>query len=153
MVAIILVGVVATVTVFSLWPLYQSYQFRLETTALYESLQELQLEAMTLDSDMYVRFTNKNGRWIAQSGGDEPIIKPQTIDLSHVKNLAPHQEIILYSNGTIEPKSVLELSYHDTHRWIDLRSGHLIQLHSSPPKDNGVERLIDLEKIKPRREK
>ncbi len=128
MVVIMLMGVVATTAVFGLWPFYQSYRFRLEVESLYGLLQELQIEALTLQSDMKVRFIEKNGKWSARSLSDEPILKSQTIDLSHIEKLSDHLEINIYSSGLIRPARVLKMSYKDEHRWIDFSGGHLIKL-------------------------
>lgn len=134
MVVIVLMGVVATTSIFGLWPFYQSYRFRLEVESFYGLLQELQIEALTLQSDMKVRFVEKNGKWSAQSSSDEPILKSQTIDLSHVERLSGHPDIDIYSSGLIRPAMVLKMSYKDEHRWIDFSGGHLIKLLEKEPK-------------------
>lgn len=134
MVVIVLMGVLVSVTGFGLWPFYQSYQFRLEAESLYGLLQELQIEALTLQSDMKVRFTQENGRWSARSFSDEPILKSQTIDLSHIQILSAPREINIYSSGFIKPALVLKMSYKDEHRWIDFSGGHLIKLLEKEPQ-------------------
>lgn len=126
MVVISLVGLIASLSLFTIRPLYQSYRFRLEADALYELFQELQIEAMTLQSDIHVRFTQKKGAWEARSFSDEPILKSQVVDLSHIEELSPSMPITFYSNGVVRPKNIIKLSYGSECRWINLSGGHLI---------------------------
>lgn len=147
MIVIILMGVIGSVSAFSLWPFYQSYRFKLEVETLYELLQELQLEAMTLQSDMKVRFTQENSKLSARSLSDEPVLKSQIIDLSHVEELSDTSDITLYSNGLIEKPQIIKLSYKGEHRWIDLSGGHLIKLCETAPPSIAFEKL-DIKEIK-----
>jgi prepilin-type N-terminal cleavage/methylation domain-containing protein len=133
MIVIVLVGVVAGVCLFSLRPLYVSYRFRLEARALYELFQELQLEAMTLQSDIQVKFTDKKGKWVAQSLSEEPLLKPQTIDLSHIDQISNTSSMVVYSNGLVEPRGLLQLSNKEEHRCLDFRGGHLIKFWEKDP--------------------
>jgi len=148
MIVIVLVGVMAGVSAFSLWPFYQSYRFRSEAESLYELLQELQLEAMTLQSDMKVSFTQKNGKRIASSSTDEPVLKSQMIDLSHVEQLSHEAPITLYANGLVLPRSIIKLSYKNDHRWLDLRGGHLMKFCETEPSPEAYEILLDLKEVK-----
>src|SRR3569832_1329202 len=97
MVVLVLVGVIAGVTSFALHPLNQSFRFKLEVESLYELLQELQLDALTLGSDMKVGFTLKNGVRTARSGCEEIVIKPQTLDLSHIESMDSPPSLTIYS--------------------------------------------------------
>ena len=134
MIVLVLVGVIAGVSVFSLWPFLQSYRFRQEAEALYELFQELQLEAMALQSDMQVHLTKDSGTWKAISVSREPIIKSQTIDLSHVDRLDGEKEITFYASGLVHPRTLLKLSGSNDHRWLDLRRGHLMQFCEIEPQ-------------------
>ncbi|MGH2612734.1 MAG: prepilin-type N-terminal cleavage/methylation domain-containing protein [Rhabdochlamydiaceae bacterium] len=148
MIVVVLVGVIAGICVFSLRPFYQSYRFRLEVEMLYELLQELQLEAMTLQSDMKVSFTKKNNKWMAQSSSDEPILKFQIVDLSHIEQIDNVSPIILYSNGLIHPTNIIKLSNKNDHRWLDFSGRHLIKFWEIPPQPTVYEKLPDIKEIK-----
>ncbi len=151
MVTIVLVGVIATVSAFSLWPFYHSYRFRLEVENLYELMQELQLEAMTFQSDMAIRFTKENGRMIARSKSDETVLTSRTIDLSQVEKQSDTTDIILYSNGLLAMPRTLQFSHKNVHCWIDFRGGHLIKFYETPPpkEESGIaSENLDLNEIK-----
>ncbi|MBP7074690.1 MAG: type II secretion system protein [Rhabdochlamydiaceae bacterium] len=148
MIVLVLVGVLAGVSAFSLRPLYQSYRFRLEVEALYELLQELQIEALSLQSDMKVSFTKENGKLMAKSSCDETILKSQTLDLSHIEEMNPIDSITIYSNGLIRPLSHIKLSSKGDERWLDLKGGHLIKLLEKAPQETGPINLPDLNEIK-----
>jgi prepilin-type N-terminal cleavage/methylation domain-containing protein len=148
MIVLVLVGVLAGVSTFSLRPLYQSYRFGLEVEALYELLQELQIEALTLQSDMKVGFTKEKGKLIAKSSCDETILKSQTLDLSHIEQIDPIDVIFIYSNGLIRPTSLIKLSAKQNERWLDLRGGHLIKLLEKAPQETGPIKIPDLNEIK-----
>src|SRR5882672_5795219 len=106
MVVLILVSIVGGVSAYSLVPFYKTYRFRSEVNALYDLAQELQLEALSLQSDMKIRFTSKAGVWTACSLSDEHVLKSQTLTLSHVDKVDINTGLIItfYSNGLIEPK-------------------------------------------------
>lgn len=148
MIVLMLVGIIAGVTSFALRPLYQSYRFKLEVESLYELLQELQLEALTLGSDMKVSFTNDKGTRIARSFCEESVLKMQTLDLSHVESMDVISQIILYSNGRVTPPSLIKLSNKEEHRWIDLRGGHLIKLLDKEPQPSHSEKVSNINEIK-----
>jgi len=149
MIVIVLVGVIGGVAAFSLKPFYQSYRFRTEVDGLYEMFEELQLEALTLQSDITVSFTNTNGKLSAKSSSDETVLKPQTIDLSHVDKISDEvKQIIFYSNGLVEPSKIIKLSSHDEHRWIDFRGKHLIKFWQKEPPLEAAQKLPDLREIR-----
>ena len=133
MIVIALVTVIGTFTTFSLIPFYHSYRFRLEVESLFNALEELQIEALILQSDMRVEFIKKNGRWVAQTYSDEPILKSQLIDLSHVESIEAPPYVTFYANGLVQPSSLIKFCHKSNARWIDLRRGHLMKLCDTPP--------------------
>ncbi len=148
MIVLVLVGIIAGVSSFAIRPLYQSYRFKLEVESLYELLQELQLEALTLGSDMKVDFTNDKGTRTARCFCEETVLKSQTLDLSHIESMNSITYITLYSNGRVEPPTLIKLSSKGEHRWIDLRGGHLIRLLDKEPQPPLTERVSDIHEFK-----
>jgi type II secretory pathway pseudopilin PulG len=138
MVVLILISIVAGVSTSSLIPFYRTYRFRTEVNSLYDLAQELQLEALTLQSDMKINFTKKNGKWMAKSLTDEVILKSQTIDLSHVDNLYPDESLTLtfYSNGLVEPRTVVSLHHKNEKRGLDLTQSPLIKFWVGSPQQS-----------------
>lgn len=129
MVVLILVSIVAGVSVYSLIPFYKAYRFRAEVNTLYDLAQELQLEALSLQSDMKIRFTKEKGKWIAQSESAELLLKPQRIELSHVEQITMNSSTItFYSNGLIEPRQIVSLQHVGEKRGLDLRQPPLMKL-------------------------
>lgn len=154
MVVLLLVSVVAGVSAFALLPFYRTHRFRTEVESLYELVRELQLEAMALQSDMEICFKKEAGKWRATSKTDETILKPQTIELSHIDQITPSlSTIIIYSNGQLQPKTIISFTYRDETRGLDLTQPPLIQLWiGSPPKSPDLE-IPNLDKIKSELEK
>lgn len=148
MIVLVLVGIIAGVTSFALQPLYRSYRFKLEVESLYELLQELQIEALTLGSDMKVSFTKDKDTRIARSFCEETVLKAQTLDLSHIESMDSMNEIVLYSNGRVSPPSLIKLSNKGEHRWIDLRGGHLIKLLDKEPQPALPEKVSNINEVK-----
>jgi len=139
MVVLILISIVAGGSIYSLIPFYKTYRFRAEVTALYDLAQELQLEALTLQSDMQIRFTKEKGKWVAKSESEEKTLKPQIVDLSHVEQVEGTLSITFYSNGLIEPKKSICLGRGDEKRGLDLREPPLIRLWIGSPQK--IERI------------
>ncbi len=136
-IVLLLVSLIGGVTTFSVKPLYQMYRFRMEVEALYDLMQELQLEALTLQSDMKIVVRRQQGKWVAQSFTDEPILKSQLVPLSHVDQISCKHEpltITLYSNGLIQPAMALKLSHDSQHRWLDFRYPPLIKFCEKAPQ-------------------
>ena len=148
MIVIVLVGIFSSVAAFAIKPLYLSYRFRVEVESLYDLLQEIQLEALTLQSDMHVSFTRKNEKWIACSRSDESIIKPQTIDLSHVETIEEGKQITFFSNGLIDPPISIKFSNNKDERWIDFTSRHLIKFWETKPNPSPLESEPNILNIK-----
>ena len=135
MIVVILVALIGGGTLFSLKSFYQTYRFRLEVDTLYELMQELQLEALTLQSDMTIRLIKEKGKWVAQTFTDESVLKPQTIHLPHIETITcPSLTITLYSNGLIEPSDVVTFSYQNEKRGLDLRFAPLIKFWENEPQ-------------------
>lgn len=150
MIVIVLVGIFSGVAAFAIKPLYHSYRFRVEVESLYDLLQEIQLEALTLQSDMYVSFTKENGKWLAISRSDESIIKPQKIDLSHVEIIEDGKQITFFSNGLIDPPIKIKFSNQKDERWIDFTSKHLIKFWEIEPKPSPLEiepNILNIKKL------
>ncbi len=148
MIVIVLVGIFSGVAAFAVKPLYHSYRFRTEVESLYDLLQEIQLEALTLQSDMRVSFTQKNGKWFASSSSDESVIKPQKIDLSHVEMIEEGKQVTFFSNGLIDPPIKIKFSNKNDVRWIDFTSRHLIKFWEIEPKPTPLESEPNIINIK-----
>ena len=127
---------------------FSSDPFINPTDSIYELIQELQIEALSLESDMKISFTKKHGKLMAKSSSDEIILKSQTLDLSHIEQMDSIDSITIYSNGLIHPLSLIKLSSKGEERWLDLRGGHLIKLLEKAPQKVGYNDIPDLMKLK-----
>lgn len=150
MVALLLVSIVAGVSAFSILPLYRSYRFRLAVESVYELARELQLEAMTLQSDMKMRLTKEGGHWKAISITTETVLKPQTIDLSHVDQVEKRAPLTItfYSSGQVFPKEIVTFVYHGEKRGLDFTRPPLIKLWIGSPQRVNDPVIPDLDQIK-----
>jgi hypothetical protein len=141
MIVMVLVSLVAGITVYSIIPLYRTFCFQTEVSTVYDLMQELQLEALTLQSDMQLTFTKKKGKWSATTLSEETVLRSQHVDLSHIAQIHLDQKqqdrpftLIFYSNGLVKPPAVMLLSNPHEKRWIDFAHPPLLKLHRELPK-------------------
>jgi len=128
-IVLLLISTIAGVSSCLLIPFYRSYQFQAEVEAVYALAGELQIEALTLQSDMQLLVKQEKGQWVVRSHSEEVALKPQRIELSHVETVAGGEEsIVFYANGQIEPKKVLTFQRGVERRGVDFRRPLLIKL-------------------------
>ncbi len=139
-VVIALVGVTATVGVKAITSLLDQHHFQREVDQFKSLLQELQIEALTLGSDMELQM-EKDDHWKAIFKSREKILQSETIDLKHVRNLflnhriANRFTITIFSTGRISPEQLIELRGNKSSLWVDLREPIQIKFTTVKPGD------------------
>lgn len=137
-ITIILVGIIGTWGFGSLQTLLSKHRYRAETEQVKSFLQELQLEALVLRSDIEVHFV-KQDHWSVSSKSDESILRSETIPLKQIRSLllngqtVDHLTLMIFSTGRITPSSLIELKGKDASLWIDLREPIQLKFTTSQP--------------------
>jgi prepilin-type N-terminal cleavage/methylation domain-containing protein len=110
-ITILLVGIMGTVATFSIHDLLTTHNSAAAIDQFKNLLDELQIEALALGSDMQLVITKKNGHWIACSHTSEKVLRNRTIPLKGVQNITftPPKPLVfdIYSTGRISPAGVL----------------------------------------------
>lgn len=112
-IVILLVGLMAGVATFSTADLLRKQSSTAAIDQFKELLEELQIEALALRSDIEVILYKDKKGWKARSKTSEKILRNRTIDLKGVKqvvfNQIPQDRFILdiYSTGRLSPAGIL----------------------------------------------
>jgi Tfp pilus assembly protein FimT len=141
-IVILLVGLIAGGGTVSLTDMLRQHRQVAALDQFKDLLQELQIEALALRSDVQlILYKDKKG-WKAQSKTSEKILRTQTVDLHGVSrvtfNTVSKEKIALdiFSTGRFSPAGVLCLKRDAGDVEIDLRQPLQIKFSSIyPPKD------------------
>ncbi len=143
-----LILILAGGTVWSLDHLLRYHRFCAQVESLKDLIEELQIEALALRSDLSIFIKKDRNGWKAWSKTDEPLLHQKIIVLKEVKNLtvcpldspaslAIDQQkellITISSTGRITPVGVIGLE-GGQQLWIDLREPLQINLSKKYPE-------------------
>lgn len=137
---IVLIGVTAILGVGALTNLLDRHYFQKEVEHFKNLLQELQIEALTLGSDMELQIKKEN-HWRVVFKSSEKILKSETIDLKHIHTVfLNHQsvdrfKITIFSTGRVVPAQLIELRGNKSSLWVDLREPIQIKFTAVKPAD------------------
>lgn len=132
-IALALITMIAGVATWSLGGLLAKHRFQSSIDDLQNLMQELQIEALALGSDMELRFYQDQNLWKVQSKTSEKILRNRTIELKGVQTIIQDKTAInkldlkIYSNGWWEPTCLLKLEGSQSNMYIDLTQPLLIK--------------------------
>ncbi len=112
-IVILLVGLMAGVATFSTVDLLRRQSSAAAIDQFKELLEELQIEALALRSDMEVTLYKDKKGWKARSKTSEKILRSRTIELKGVRqivfNQVPRESLTLdiFSTGRLSPAGIL----------------------------------------------
>ena len=148
MMVVVLIAVVGGVAAWSLTDLLRQSRARAEIDDFKNLVQELQIEALALGSDMELSLYKADGAWKACSKTSEDILKDRTLELKHIdqitidgKTLEEKRTLNLLSTGGFQEKVVIALKGAAPAIWIDLRYPVLIKFSKKEPKAISQEML------------
>lgn len=136
-IVIALIGVTATMGVGAITSLLDKHYFQREVEQFKTLLQELQIEALTLGSDMEIQMEKEKAVFKSR----EKILKSETIDLTHVRGLFLNHRaterftITIFATGRIWPQQLIELRGKKDSLWVDLREPIQIKFTRVKPDD------------------
>jgi len=145
-----LISMLSSSLFYSLNHLLAHHRFYSEVRGVEQLLEELQIEALVLQSDMTVHLYQNKGKWHLCSNPQEAILRQKSFSLAHVKqvtfNRKPQKELTIEvcSTGHVLPLGIVGLEGNKKKFWIDLRQP--IQINCSKEYPSGLPLLPVLKK-------
>ncbi len=140
LITISLIVLIGGVTVWSLQNMLHKQRFNSEMEEFKNLLEELQIEALALKSDMELELY-KDSIWKARSRTGEKILKPRVIELKTVEKIFLREEsqaalrLKISSTGDITPHECLGLKSSQEALFVDLRKPIQIKFLKEYPTD------------------
>lgn len=134
-----LIGMMATFGTWSLTDLLAQHRRQAEADDLKNFLQELQIEALALQSDIEVTFSKTGEKLQVHSKTAEKILRDRTVVLKGVRQFKfkdlQKEKITLqiFSTGRMDPPGIIEIEREKKSLWIDLRQPLLVKFFDSRP--------------------
>ena len=125
-IVVALIGMMAVYGGWSLTDLLAQHRRQAEIEELKNFMQELQIEALALQSDFEITFSKKEKKLQVHSKTSEKILPNRTVTLHGVCHLkfrdrADSNFILkIFSTGRIDPSGVLEIEREKGSLWIDM---------------------------------
>lgn len=110
-IALLLIAIMGSAAAFSIHDMIATHSSRASIDQFKNLLDELQIEALTLQSDQKLLIWKKKGKWYVESKTDEKILRCRRFELKGIQNVtfssqAPLNFEIL-STGRIVPAGIL----------------------------------------------
>lgn len=138
-IVIALIGMMAVLGTWSLSDLLAQHRREAEIDELYNFIQELQIEALALQSDLELAFSKDRNRLRVCSKTAEKILRNKTVVLKGVKELRfqdqikPKFALQIFSTGRIVPAGLIEIQKEKGSLWIDVRQPLLVKFFDKQP--------------------
>jgi Tfp pilus assembly protein FimT len=126
----LLVGLMAGVATFSIADMLRRQNCASAIEQMKDLIEELQVEALALNSDLQLRIYQDKKGWKACSLSDEKILRRRTIDLKGVRqilfnqNVQPQVTLEIFSTGRIAPEGTLSLKQDQGNITIEIKEHH-----------------------------
>ncbi len=130
----------------SLTDLLAKHRRGAEIDELKNFFQELQIEALALQSDLQVTFSKEQDKLKVKSKTGEKILRDRTLELKGLKQLkfkdrSTTTEVFqILSTGRVDPPGIIEIEKSHGSLWIDLRQP--LQIKFSDTRPNPVNEII-----------
>lgn len=134
-----LIGLVAGFGASSLTDLLAQHRRQAEIDELKNLFQELQIEALALQTDLEVTFSLHKEVAKVQSKTAEKILRGRSFELKEVKSLSLNNQskerltFQILSTGRIEPQGVFSIERRKDSLWMDLRQPLQIKFSDKRP--------------------
>ena len=135
-----LIGMMAVFGTWSLTDLLAQHRRQAEIDELHNFIQELQIEALALQSDLEITFTKDKDKLHVSSKTSEKILRNRTVVLKGVKELKfqdrtkPLYTFQIFSSGRIAPAGLIEIEKEKGSLWIDVRQPLLVKFSDQRPR-------------------
>lgn len=134
-----LIGMMAVFGTWSLSDLLAQHRRQAEVDELHNLIQELQIEALALQSDLELTFRKDKDKLIVRSKTAEKILRDRTVVLKGVRELKfqertkPTFALQIFSTGRINPVGLIEIEREKGSFWIDVRQPLLVKFSDQRP--------------------
>ncbi len=134
-----LIGMMAVFGTWSLNDLLAKHRRQTEIDELQNFIQELQIEALALQSDLELTFAKDKDKLQVSSKTAEKILRNRTVVLKGVKELKfqdrtkPIFTLQIFSTGRIAPAELIEIQKEKGSLWIDMRQPLLVKFSDHRP--------------------
>ncbi len=138
-IVLVLIGVMAVFGTRSLSDLLVQHRRLAEVDELQNFIQELQIEALALQSDLELFFIKDKDKLQVSSKTSEKILHSRTVVLKGVRELKfqdrirPNVALQIFSTGRIEPQGLFEIERDLGTVFIDVRQPLLVKISSTRP--------------------
>jgi len=138
-IVIALIGMMAVLGTWSLNDLLAQHRRQAESDELYNFIQELQIEALALQSDIELILTKDRNRLCVSSKSSEKILRNKTVVLKGVTQFKFRDQtkstltLQIFSTGRIVPAGLIEIQKEKGTLWIDLRQPLLVKFFDKKP--------------------
>ena len=135
-----LISMIGGVASYSLSDLLAKHRAAAQVDELKELMQELQIEALALKSDMELSFTLDKQVCRLRSKTAEKILRDRTVELKGVRQLtfdkraAGKIDLRIISTGRFEPQGVIGIERNNGSLWIDVRQPLAIKFSDKCPE-------------------
>jgi len=138
-IVLMLIGMMAVFGTWSLTDLVAQHRRQSEIDELQNFIQELQIEALALQSDFEVTFSKNKDTLQVESKTGEKIIRDRKIVLKGLREFkfndrqASTQTFQIFSTGRFEPAGIMEIEREKGSLWIDVRQPILLKFSDKRP--------------------
>lgn len=134
-----LIGIMAVFGTWSLTDLLAQHRRQAEVDELHNFIQELQIEALALNSDLQLTFRKDKSRLLVSSKTAEKILRNRTVVLKGLREIKfqdqsmPEKAYEIFSTGRIHPPEMIEIVRDQGSLWIDMRQPILVKFSDKRP--------------------
>jgi len=134
-----LIGIMAVFGTWSLTDLLAQHRRQAEVDELQNFLQELQIEALALQSDLEITFSKKKDQLQVESKTAEKILRNRSVVLKGLREFkfqdrsTSTQIFQIFSTGRFEPAGIIEIERVKGSLWIDVRQPILVKFSDKSP--------------------
>jgi Tfp pilus assembly protein FimT len=134
-----LIGMMAVFGTWSLTDLLAQHRRQAEVDELHNFIQELQIEALALNSDLELTFRKDKDKLLVCSKTAEKILRNRTVVLKGLREIKfqdrsiPKKTYQIFSTGRIHPSDMIEIVRDQGSLWIDMRQPLLIKFFDKRP--------------------
>lgn len=138
-IVLMLIGMMAIFGTWSLTDLLAQHRRQSEVDELQNLMQELQIEALALQTDLELLFIKDKDKLQVSSKTAEKILRSRTVVLEGVREFKfqgrtkPSVVLQIFSTGRIEPQGLFEIKGKKDSFFIDVRQPLLVKFSSRRP--------------------
>jgi Tfp pilus assembly protein FimT len=138
-IVVALIGMMAVFGTWSLSDLLAQHKRQAEIDELQNFMQELQIEALALQSDLVITFSKDKGNLQVRSKTAEKILHNRTVVLKGLREFKfndraiPEQSFQIFSTGRINPAGLIEIERDKGSIWIDVFQPLLVKFYDKRP--------------------